>query len=113
MKLNKKIYTTQESDKLIDRSFKELGKKVEGTSIVNFFEIYNSLFLEIPKSGINSHATLSSRSEEYIGGQQTNAQLDRANKTIKDLRDKISRLESENEILKSENVEKDRRLNSL
>jgi len=44
MKLNKKIYTTQESDKLIDRSFKELGKKVEGTSIVNFFEIYDSLF---------------------------------------------------------------------
>ena len=113
MKLNKKIYTTQESDKLIDRSFKELGRKVEGTSIVNFFEIYDNLFLEIPKSGINSHATLSSRSEEYIGGQQTNAQLDRANKTIKDLRDKISRLESENETLKSENVEKDRRLNSL
>lgn len=113
MKLNKKIYTTQESDKLIDRSFKELGRKVEGTSIVNFFEIYNNLFLEIPKSGINSHATLSSRSEEYINGQQTNTQLNRANKTIKDLRDKISRLESENETLKLENVEKDRRLNSL
>ena len=113
MKLNKKIYTTQESDKLIDRSFKELGRKVEGTSIVNFFEIYDNLFLEIPKSGINSHATLSRRSNRYINGQQINAQLDRTNRIIKDLRDKISKLESENETLKSENVEKDRRLNSL
>ena len=113
MKLNKKIYTTQESNKLIDRSFKELGRKVEGTSLANFFEIYDNLFLEIPKSGINSHATLSSRSGKYMDSQQINTQLDRANKIIKDLRDKISRLESENETLKSENVEKDRRLNSL
>tara|TARA_R110000744_G_scaffold30786_2_gene72661 strand:+ start:63 stop:404 length:342 start_codon:yes stop_codon:yes gene_type:complete len=113
MKLNKKIYTTRESDKLIDRSFKELGKKTQGTSITNFFEIYNDLFLEIPKSGGNSHTTLTSKSGEYVGERQINTQLDRANKTIKDLRDKISRLESENETLKSENVEKDRRLNSL
>ena len=113
MKLNKKIYTTQESDKLIDKSFKELGRKTEGTSLTNFFEIYYNLFLEIPKSGINSHATLASRSNRYIGLQQTNVELNRANKIIKDLRDKISRLESENETLKSENVEKDRRLNSL
>ena len=90
MKLNKKIYTTQESDKLIDKSFKELGRKTEGTSLTNFFEIYNNLFLEIPKSGINSHATLASRSNRYIGLQQTNVELSRANKTIKDLRDKIS-----------------------
>ena len=113
MKLNKKIYTTRESDKLIDRSFKEIGKKTEGTSIFNFFEIYNNLFLEIPKSGINSHTELIGRSKEYIGGQQINAQLDRANKTIKDLRDKISRLESENQTLELENIEKDRKLNSI
>jgi hypothetical protein len=113
MKLNKKIYTTQESDKLIDRSFKELGRKTQGTSITNFFEIYNDLFLEIPKSGFTSHTTLVNRSSKYINLQQTNAQLDRSNSRIKILEDKISRLESENETLKSENVEKDRRLNSL
>tara|TARA_R100001377_G_scaffold81884_1_gene61708 strand:- start:247 stop:588 length:342 start_codon:yes stop_codon:yes gene_type:complete len=113
MKLTKKIYTTQESDKLIDRSFKELGKKTEGTSITNFFEIYNNLFFEIPKSGIISHSTLVNRSSEFIEIQQENKQIDRFNKRIKDLENRISRLISENETLKSENIEKDRRLNTL
>ena len=111
MKLNKRIYTTQESDKLIDRSFKELGKKTEGTTVTNFFEIYNNLFLEIPKGGLNSHADLVDRSSKYIG-LNTNAALDRANKKIKELEDKISRLQSENETLRLENVEKDRILNT-
>ena len=113
MKLTKKIYTTQESDKLIDRSFKELGKKTQGTSITNFFEIYNNLFFEIPKSGIISHLTLVNRSSEFIEIQPENKQIDRSNKRIKDLENRISRLISENETLKSENIEKDRRLNTL
>tara|TARA_Y100000114_G_scaffold31067_1_gene26637 strand:+ start:3714 stop:4052 length:339 start_codon:yes stop_codon:yes gene_type:complete len=111
MKLNKRIYTTQESDKLIDRSFKELGNKTEGISITSFFNIYNNLFSEIPKGGFNSHADLVDRSSKYIG-LNTNAALDRANKKIKELEDKISRLQSENETLKLENVEKDRILNT-
>ena len=45
MKLQKRIYTNRESNKLIDRSFKEIGSKLEGISVNDFFNIYENLFL--------------------------------------------------------------------
>ena len=49
MKLQKRIYTNRESNKLIDRSFKEIGSKLEGISVNDFFNIYENLFLDIHK----------------------------------------------------------------
>ena len=112
MKLQKRIYTNRESNKLIDRSFKEIGSKLEGISVNDFFNIYENLFLDIPKSGENSHNTLINRSSSYTGETNQNQINELKNPIIK-LNEKISRLESENETLKTENVEKDRRLNTL
>ena len=72
MKLQKRIYTNRESNKLIDRSFKEIGSKLEGISVNDFFNIYENLFLDIPKSGENSHNTLINRSSSYTGETNQN-----------------------------------------
>lgn len=56
----------------IDTSFNQLINPVEITpedllpTVEEFFEDYNALFFQIPKTGDNSHETLIIQSSEYI-----------------------------------------------
>lgn len=58
---------------VIDTQFKEF---IQATSITeiptytvsDFFNLYDSLFYDIPLTGNNSHTTLVQKSMEYIGG---------------------------------------------
>ena len=38
-------------------------------SIEQFFEYYDELFFDIPKTGVNSHNTLIRQSTEYVGDE--------------------------------------------
>lgn len=42
---------------------------------IDFFEAYNDLFYQIPKTGSNSHQTLIQKSSDYTGAQQSNDQI--------------------------------------
>ena len=87
MKLTKKTYISKDAEKFVDKSFKELKQNTEGVSLTNFFEIYNKLFLQIPKTGILSHTALFNRSGEYL----QNVELS-SDKIIRDLRNNIQSL---------------------
>ena len=102
MKLQKRIYTNRESNKLIDRSFKEIGSKLEGISVNDFFNIYENLFLDIPKSGENSHNTLINRSSSYTGETNQN-QINELKNQGNQYRTKISEFEEKKRILDNQN----------
>ena len=112
MKLRKKIYPTQEANKLIDRSFTEFGDKIKGASLTNFFEIYNKMFLKIPKIGSLSHTTLYNRSGDYINHPQTSSdrKISELNKRIIELESQVTNLQTNEEILKTEIVLKDAKI---
>jgi hypothetical protein len=72
LNLNRKVYEKRKYQNTIDTSFSELTPPpppVEDTFTVEvFFDLYNSLFYDIPAEGnVNSHQSLIQRSSEYIG----------------------------------------------
>ena len=76
--LNKKVYTKNQYEKVIDTKFSQLATTTTTTpstdltvdvtvAINQFFQDYNDLFFQIPKTGsINSHEYLIKTSTEYI-----------------------------------------------
>ena len=70
--LNRKVFNKEMYEKTIDTSFSQINPPsppVENTTSVNdFFNLYNTLFYQIPISGsINSHQYLVEQSGQYIG----------------------------------------------
>ena len=115
MKLTKKTFLTSDAEKVIDRSFSEVIKKPNITSISNFFEMYNNIFLKIPKRGPNSHATLYERSGNFISNPKSSKdnKIKELNDKIKKLQSKISDLESKNETLSSNNISQELEIREL
>ena len=79
--LNRTLFDKSKYSKTIDNSFKELlpppqEEITEALTIVDFFEAYDNLFFEIPKTGDQSHNTLIQKRSEYVGNEQTNEELD-------------------------------------
>lgn len=76
VKLLKEVYGRTTYTKVIDISFSELynpdtASLAPGTevSVEAFFDLYDSLFFQIPATGeVNSHEYLVKRSTEYLGG---------------------------------------------
>jgi len=72
--LNKKVYTKNQYEKVIDTKFSQLATTLtpsaQATSTISvdqFFQEYDQLFLQIPKEGAtNSHEYLIKTSSEYI-----------------------------------------------
>ena len=99
--LNKTLFDKLRYPKTIDTSFKELlpPPQIEEESTINieqFFEAYNNLFFEIPKTGLNSHNTLIQKSSEYVGNEQVNEELDALYAEVSALREQL--LESQKEL---------------
>ena len=115
MKLTKKTFLTSDAEKVIDRSFSEVIKKPKITSISNFFEMYNNIFLKIPKRGPNSHASLYERSGNFISNPKSSKdnKIKELNDKIKKLQSKISDLESKNETLSSNNISQELEIREL
>ena len=96
--INKTVYSKGQYGKVINTSFTQLvstpsqtsgSNQQNGPTVTEFFDLYNQLFYEIPKTGNNSHETLIKQSNEYIDYQP-------ANDTIQALLDEIDSLQAEN-----------------
>lgn len=92
--LNRTLFDKTKYSKTIDNSFKELlpppqEVPVETLTTEEFFEAYDNLFFEIPKTGLNSHNTLIQKSSEYVGNEQTNEELDALYAEIAQLRTQL------------------------
>lgn len=79
--LNKTLFDKVKYSRTIDNSFKELlpppqEDLTQNLTVAEFFEAYDTLFFEIPKTGLQSHNTLIQKSSEYVGDEQTNEELD-------------------------------------
>jgi hypothetical protein len=69
--LNKTVFRKNSFDKLVDKNFKSLvpppASNTEFT-ITDFFELYESLFFQIPKEGdIESHRYILNKTASYLG----------------------------------------------
>ena len=101
--LNRVVFNKLKYEKTIDTSFTELlppTPEADETPILTveqFFQAYNTLFFEIPKTGINSHNELIQTSTEYIGDDQSNAELDALFQEINNLRAEL--LTSQEELI--------------
>ena len=92
--LNRTLFDKDKYSKTIDNSFKELlpppqEEIIETFTITDFFEAYDNLFFEIPKTGPQSHNTLIQKSSEYVGDEQTNEELDALYAEIAQLRTQL------------------------
>ena len=99
IKISKKLYSRSDVNNVIDLSFSELFEKdnrATDVKIKNLFQEYNSLFYDIPKTGILSHATLFIQSRDYI-----NDFYDPKDDQIEALLERIESLE--NDLLESSN----------
>ena len=69
IKINKKLYSRSDVSNNLDLSFSELvniDNRSDDVKIKNFFQEYNNLFYDIPKTGNESHTTLFQQSRDYI-----------------------------------------------
>lgn len=104
--LNRKVYNKDDYQKTIDTSFKELlpippPEEVSVTlTVEQFFQAYNDLFFEIPKTGINSHNTLIQQSTEYVGSEQRDTELEALIQEVNDLRAQL--LEAQQELVQTQ-----------
>lgn len=92
IKLDREIYSRKGFNKTVGIEFEEFTKKEDTFSPEQFFQLYNSLFFDIPKFGQNSHIALVRRSKEYVGNFNVN---DPKDSTINSLNDKILELEQQ------------------
>tara|TARA_R110000851_G_scaffold208572_1_gene361046 strand:+ start:1137 stop:1496 length:360 start_codon:yes stop_codon:yes gene_type:complete len=97
MKLQKKLYNIAAAENLIDRSFNESKRtKDDDIGVPKFFQLYEKLFYNIPKTGQISHSSIINKSSTYAGGVIDNLTKDN---TI--LRNRIFELEAQIEDLEN------------
>ena len=91
--LEKKVYSKTGYPRIIDTKFSQLGVKTVNETIVatptvtEFFDLYNSLFYEIPAFGdSNSHQYLIETSAEYIDYNQSREEIEALQAEITQLR---------------------------
>lgn len=107
--LNKVVYNKDDYQKTIDTSFNELlplavtEEQIPLINIEQFFQYYNNLFFEIPKTGNNSHNTLIQQSSEYVGNEQTNDELDALYREVTNLRQELLETQTELSNLREQN----------
>jgi hypothetical protein len=71
----------------------------ETIDVPGFFEAYDRIFLEIPKTGeTNSHQYITNRSGEYVGGEDISAE-------VQALTAEVTQLREENVILQQQIIQ--------
>jgi hypothetical protein len=79
--LEKEIFDKNKYPKIIDIEFTQLINReqtqTESQTVDDFFDLYNTLFFDIPIDGdLNSHKELIKRSTEYVGETQNTDEID-------------------------------------
>jgi hypothetical protein len=98
--LTRVVYNKTDYQKTIDTSFNELLPPVtveeeDTITVEQFFNYYNQLFFDIPKTGVNSHNTLIQESTEYVGDEQTNAEIEALVQEVNSLRAQLLETQTE------------------
>jgi len=91
--LNREIYSRKGFNQTVGIEFEEFTKKEDTFSVTQFFQLYNALFFDIPRIGVESHNTIKRRSGEFIRGFTTDN--DAKDSTIDNLNDKVLELEQQ------------------
>ena len=94
IKLSKKLYSRSDISDNIDLSFSELlnvDNRSDDVKIKNFFQEYNDLFYDIPKSGDQSHSVLFQQSRDYVNDfyDPKDDQIEALLERIEDLEDDL------------------------
>ena len=104
IKLNKGVFEKRNYKKTIDTEFKKLGVKTvkeqleEQPTVKEFFELYNTLFYDIPEKGEEgSHEFLIKTSSEYINFEETDELVEALQNEIGELREDL--LESQQKLI--------------
>lgn len=63
---NKTIYSKVSFENKINTEFSELTANQVSISVEEFFDLYNEMFFDIPKTGENSHSTIIQTSLDYV-----------------------------------------------
>jgi hypothetical protein len=90
--LVKQVFDKRQYDKTINTSFNQLTFATGSAlpSVDQFFDYYNELFFEIPKFGVtNSHEYLIKTSQDYIGLDTQNEEIQALVAEITDLRQEV------------------------
>lgn len=93
--LNKDVFAKNQYEKVIDTSFTQLVDPIEADdtslqpTVEEFFQNYNTLFFEIPKTGDNSHETLIVSSTEYIEYSPISEEIQALTEEITSLRTQL------------------------
>tara|TARA_R110000803_G_scaffold56712_1_gene114091 strand:+ start:8406 stop:8765 length:360 start_codon:yes stop_codon:yes gene_type:complete len=106
MKLQKKLYNVEAAENLMDRSFNESKRtKDDDIGIPKFFQLYEKLFYNIPKTGQISHTSIINKSSEYAGGVVSNLKQDvtTLKNRIFELEVKIADLENSKNLIELDN----------
>lgn len=103
IKLNKSVKNKSQYQKVIDTSFTQLDQVTiqealsSQPSVVEFFELYNQLFFDIPNIGTtNSHEFLIKQSSDYINYQKDSAEIEALQKEIAQLRIELLECQKKN-----------------
>lgn len=86
---DKQQYKNTVNVEFVDATSGALAPTVPLPSTVEFFEYYNRLFFDIPKTGNNSHTTLIDRSTSYVGNEKQSAEINALVQEINGLRETI------------------------
>ncbi len=91
--LNRKVFDKNSFEKTIDTSFNELGvtpDPLDSLDVVDFFELYEKLFYQIPKNGEQqSHEYLIRKSSEYVNQEITDRLVEALQIEISQLREQL------------------------
>ena len=90
----KEVYNKEEFIKTVNTTFststtEESNQNIDTPTVAEFFNQYNQLFYQIPKEGPLSHTALIQQSQEYVGDQQTNDEIDALIQEINGLRQTV------------------------
>ena len=91
--LNREIYSRKGFNQTVGVDFEEFSKKEDTFSVTQFFQLYNALFFDIPRIGVESHNTIKRRSSEFIRGYSVDN--DPKDDTIDNLNNKVLELEQQ------------------
>ena len=91
IKIDREVFSKKGFNEAINVEFEEFSRKEDTFSITQFFQLYNSLFFDIPRFGRESHALIKRKSTEYLRGYSD----DSKETTIDNLNDRILELEQE------------------
>lgn len=93
--LNKQVFETNQYKKVINTDFNQLVTPLsdlepeEPPSTEEFFQLYNTLFFDIPKTGDESHEALIKQSSEYINYEPFSDELTALTEEITSLREQL------------------------